>query len=108
MKITYDREVDALYIRLLEGQYQCRVVRLTDDIALDFAAGEKLVALRCLEPAGSLRNQRRRRSSFRFCCPGLWQPDILQCGMLFTTLTRANPAGGTLVPPVAVCLIRRG
>lgn len=48
MKITYDREVDALYIRLLEGQHQCRVVRLTDDIALDFAAGEKLVGIEVL------------------------------------------------------------
>jgi uncharacterized protein YuzE len=38
VKITYDKEVDALYIQLLEGDYQCRVVRLTEDIALDFAA----------------------------------------------------------------------
>ncbi|MBI4526739.1 MAG: DUF2283 domain-containing protein [Deltaproteobacteria bacterium] len=48
MKITYDKEADAMYIRLLEGQYQCRVVRLTDDIALDFAAGEKLVGIEIL------------------------------------------------------------
>jgi Protein of unknown function (DUF2283). len=38
-----------LYIRLLEGTYECRVVRLTDDIALDFAAGEKLVGIEVLE-----------------------------------------------------------
>jgi len=48
VKITYDKEADALYIRLLEGQYQCRVVRLTDDIALDFAVGEKLVGIEVL------------------------------------------------------------
>ncbi len=48
MKITYDKEADALYIRLLEGDHQCRVVRLTDDIALDFAAGEKLVGVEIL------------------------------------------------------------
>ena len=48
MKITYDKGADALYIRLLEGQYQCRVVRLTDDIALDFAAGEQLVGIEVL------------------------------------------------------------
>ena len=48
MKITYDKEADALYIRMLDGQYQCRVVRLTDDIALDFAAGEKLVGIEVL------------------------------------------------------------
>jgi uncharacterized protein YuzE len=48
MKITYDKEVDALYIRLLEGDYQCRVVRLTDDVALDFAAGEQIVGIEVL------------------------------------------------------------
>ena len=48
MKITYDKEADALYIRLLEGEYQCRVVRLTDDITLDFAAGEQLVGIEVL------------------------------------------------------------
>ena len=48
MQITYDKEVDALYIRFLTGEYQCRVVRLTDDIALDFAAGEKLVGIEVL------------------------------------------------------------
>lgn len=48
MKISYDKEADALYIRLLEGQFQCRVVRLTDDIALDFAAGERLVGIEVL------------------------------------------------------------
>ncbi|OGG56112.1 MAG: hypothetical protein A3F84_28655 [Candidatus Handelsmanbacteria bacterium RIFCSPLOWO2_12_FULL_64_10] len=48
MKLTYDKEADALYIRLLEGEYQCRVVRLTDDIALDFAAGEKLIGIEVL------------------------------------------------------------
>lgn len=48
MKITYDKMADALYIRLLEGDFQCRVVRLTDDIALDFAAGEQLVGIEVL------------------------------------------------------------
>jgi uncharacterized protein YuzE len=48
MKITYDRESDALYIRLLEGDYECRVVRLTADVALDFAEGEELVGIEVL------------------------------------------------------------
>ena len=48
MKIPYDKEAEALYISLLEGEYQCRVVRLTDDIALDFAAGEKVVGIEVL------------------------------------------------------------
>jgi len=48
MKITYDKEADALYIHLLEGEYECRVVRLTHDIALDFASGEQLVGIEVL------------------------------------------------------------
>jgi uncharacterized protein YuzE len=48
MKITYDRESDALSIRLLEGDYECRVVRLTADVAVDFAEGEKLVGIEVL------------------------------------------------------------
>lgn len=48
MRISYDKQGDSLYIRLLTGEYQCRVVRLTDDIALDFAAGEKLVGIEVL------------------------------------------------------------
>ncbi len=48
MKITYDPEADALSIRLREGHYECRTVRLTDDIALDFAAGEQLISIEVL------------------------------------------------------------
>ncbi len=48
MKIEYDKEADAMYIRLQEGDFQCRNVRLTDDIALDFAAGEQLVGIEVL------------------------------------------------------------
>ncbi len=48
MRISYDPEADALYIYLMEGAQQCRVVRLTDDIALDFTEGEKLVGIEVL------------------------------------------------------------
>ena len=48
MKITYHKEADALYIRLLESRFECRTVRLTDEIALDFSAGERLVGIEVL------------------------------------------------------------
>lgn len=48
MKITYDPEADAISIRLREGKYECRTVRLSDDVALDFAPGEQLVAIEFL------------------------------------------------------------
>jgi uncharacterized protein YuzE len=48
VKIEYDKDADAMYIRLQEGDFQCRNVRLTDEIALDFAAGEQLVGIEVL------------------------------------------------------------
>ncbi len=48
MKISYDPEVDALYIRLLEGPHQCRTLRLTDDVALNIGDGEALVGIEVL------------------------------------------------------------
>lgn len=48
MKVTYDPEADALYIYLIEGARECRVVRLTDDIALDFTEGERLAGIEVL------------------------------------------------------------
>lgn len=49
MKISYDAEVDALYIRLLEGDRQCRTVRLSDEVALNIGEGETLVGIEILD-----------------------------------------------------------
>jgi uncharacterized protein YuzE len=49
MKISYDAEIDALYIRLLEGPQECRTVRLNDEIALNIGADEKLVGIEILD-----------------------------------------------------------
>jgi uncharacterized protein YuzE len=49
MRITYDRAVDALYIRLLEGEHQCRTLRLTDEISLNIGEGEVLVGIEVLD-----------------------------------------------------------
>ncbi|MFB3072916.1 MAG: DUF2283 domain-containing protein, partial [bacterium] len=35
MRISYDAQVDALYIRLVEGPQECRTVRLSEEVALD-------------------------------------------------------------------------
>lgn len=48
MKISYDIEVDALYIKLIEGIHQCRTLRLTDDIALNIGENEILVGIEVL------------------------------------------------------------
>lgn len=49
MKISYDPEVDALYIRLIEGKYECRTLRLNEEIALNIGPGEKLVGIEVLD-----------------------------------------------------------
>ena len=48
MKITYDREADALYIRLQDGPAECRVARLTGDVAVDFDAQDEVVGVEVL------------------------------------------------------------
>ncbi len=45
MTLSYNREADALYIRLLDGEFSCRVVRITEDIALHAASEERLVGI---------------------------------------------------------------
>lgn len=49
MKISYDKEIDALYIRLVEGKHECRTVRLTEEIALNIGEGEILVGIEILD-----------------------------------------------------------
>ena len=49
MKISYDPEIDALYISLIEGDHECRTVRLNEEIALNIGPGEKLVGIEVLD-----------------------------------------------------------
>ena len=56
MKISYDSEVDALYIRLVDGQHQCRTLRLSDEIALNIGEGELLVGIEVLDAKEVLGN----------------------------------------------------
>lgn len=49
MKISYDFEVDALYIRLIEGKHECRTARLNEEVALNIGPGEQLVGIEILD-----------------------------------------------------------
>jgi uncharacterized protein YuzE len=49
MRITYDAETDALYIRLVEGKYECRTLRLSEEVALNIGPGEKLIGIEILD-----------------------------------------------------------
>ncbi|MBC8204317.1 DUF2283 domain-containing protein [bacterium] len=54
MKISYDPETDALYIRLLDGKYECRTLRLNDEIALNIGENETLVGIEILDAKETL------------------------------------------------------
>ena len=54
MKITYDREVDALYIRFNETTVTTKQVE--DGIALDFDASHRLAGIEILDAAQRLAN----------------------------------------------------
>ncbi len=49
MKLSYDPEVDALYIRIIEGKQECRTLRLNEEIALNVGPGEALVGIEILD-----------------------------------------------------------
>ncbi|MBN2089075.1 DUF2283 domain-containing protein [candidate division KSB1 bacterium] len=49
MKISYDPEIDALYIRLIEGKFECRTVCLNEEIALNIGPGEKLIGIEIID-----------------------------------------------------------
>ena len=48
MKITYDPEVDALYIRFKAGLAQVTTLRLNGDVAVNLGPGEEVVGIEVL------------------------------------------------------------
>ena len=59
MKISYDPEVDAAYIRFKEGKFQVTTQRLTEDVAVNYAADGSVVGIEVLEASKYLGNRRR-------------------------------------------------
>jgi len=49
MKISYDPEIDALYIPFVEGTRECRTVRLNEEVALNVGEGEQLAGIEMLD-----------------------------------------------------------
>ena len=54
MKISYDPEIDALYVRLVDGPQEFRTVRLNEEIALNIGPGEILVGIEVLDAKQTL------------------------------------------------------
>ncbi|MCR4408489.1 MAG: DUF2283 domain-containing protein [Anaerolineae bacterium] len=49
MKISYDPEVDALTIRLVEERVECETIRINDQVAIDIGPSERVVAIEILD-----------------------------------------------------------
>ncbi|MBI2855319.1 MAG: DUF2283 domain-containing protein [Chloroflexi bacterium] len=60
MKISYDPEVDAAYISFKVQSMQVTIVRLTEDIAVDFGPGDEVVGIEILDASEHLQFDRRK------------------------------------------------
>ena len=49
MRITYDREVDALYIRFLDERIEVTTQRLTEAVAVNYAPDGRIVGIEVLD-----------------------------------------------------------
>jgi len=49
MKISYDPEVDAAYIRFKEGKFEVTTQRLTEEIAINYAPDSSVVGIEILD-----------------------------------------------------------
>lgn len=49
MKVAYDPQVDALYIRLVEGPVQVTTQRLTEDVAVNYGPDGRIVGIEILD-----------------------------------------------------------
>ncbi|MFN7214461.1 DUF2283 domain-containing protein [Microcystis sp.] len=49
MKISYDAEIDALYIRLVVGKHECLNLQLNDEITLNLDDNDLLVGIEILD-----------------------------------------------------------
>ncbi len=54
MKITYDPEVDALYIRLIDEPVQVTTHRLSEDVAINYAPDGHIVGFEILDASQSV------------------------------------------------------
>ena len=59
MKITYDPQVDAAYIRLKRGRFQVTTRRLTEDVAVNFAPDGSFVGIEVLDAKKYLIKSKR-------------------------------------------------
>ena len=54
MKISYDPEVDALYISFKKGPVEVTTLRLSEDVAIDLGLKEEIVGIEILDASEHL------------------------------------------------------
>ncbi|MCM8826449.1 MAG: DUF2283 domain-containing protein [Candidatus Omnitrophica bacterium] len=59
MKISYDPQVDAIYIKLKEGKFEVTSQRLTEDIAINYAPDGSVVGIEILDASKYLLKHKR-------------------------------------------------
>jgi uncharacterized protein YuzE len=60
MKIRYDPEVDAAYISFKDNHVQVTIMRVTEDIAIDFGLHEEIVGIEILDASEHLNIKREK------------------------------------------------
>ena len=61
MKITYDPQADAAYIRFRKGKFQVTTQHLTEDIAIDYAPDGKIVGIEILDASRYVLDHKKPR-----------------------------------------------
>jgi len=65
MKITYDKKVDAMYIRLKKGRYD-HSKKVTDDILVDVSSKGEVLGLEILDASDNIGKVKKERIPVEF------------------------------------------
>ncbi len=60
MKISYDQQVDALYISFKEGPTELTTIRLSEDVAIDLGPKQEIVGIEVLDASEHLSLERMK------------------------------------------------
>lgn len=69
MKITYDRDADALYIRLKNGTEKVRVNRVSEDVACDLDEEGRVVGIEVLRASSVFDHPRAPSVELEYLAP---------------------------------------
>lgn len=70
MKITYDKKVDAMYIRLKKGSYD-HSKKVTDDILVDVSNKGEILGLEILDASKNIGKVKKEKVAIEFTSASL-------------------------------------